>query len=160
MRFEGQYNIRQYRNRKLINRFSQKNGIVDEGLDAILDIMFRGFTSPAAWYTGLIDNDSYSGLSDDDIMLDHAGWIELTAYDEAARPAWSPSHIGNNTIINSSSCVFTISATKTLKGIFLCDDATKGGTSGTLWSTAIISPTISLVDDDVIQIQYQLRAYS
>lgn len=147
-----------FRDGKLIDREVTHNGIVTVGKNALFDIMFRAQTQLTAWFFGLIDNASYSALSDADTMSSHAGWIECTSYDESTRPQWSPDAASAGAITNSTAVTFNISATKTLKGMFIASNSTKGGSTGTLWATALFSADKSVVDNDQIKLTYQLSA--
>lgn len=130
------------------------NGIVDVGLNKILEDMFNGGSQSGTWYLGLIDNAAFSALANGDTMASHAGWAESTAYTETARPEWTAGTAASRSITNSSTVDFSINATTTLKGIFVTDDATKAGTSGTLWSTAAFASNVSAVNGDTLKITY------
>lgn len=91
-------------------------------------------------------------------MASHAGWIENQDYDEAARPTWVEDTPASGIITNTATVDFTMNATKTIKGIFINSVNTKGGTLGTLWSTASLPATVSVVDDDVLKFIYTLTA--
>ena len=73
-----------------------------------------------------------------DTMASHTPWVESTAYSQSARPGWTPGSISAGSVDNSASqAVFTINANNTLiGGLFLCDNSTKGGTTGTLYGMA------------------------
>ena len=61
-------------------------------------------------------------------------------------------------ITNASAVVFTANATATVNGAFIVNDNTKGGTSGTLWTTGSFSSSISVVSTDVIRVTYTVSA--
>lgn len=147
-----------FRDGKLIDREVTHNGITTAGKNSLFDIMFRAQTQLTAWYFGLIDNASYSALADADTMSSHAGWIECTTYNESTRPQWSPDAAASGAITNTTAVTFNISATKTLQGIFITNNNTKGGTTGVLWATALFSATKSVVNNDQIKLTYQLSA--
>lgn len=132
------------------------NGITDVGIHYLLDAGFRG--TPAAistWYAGLIDNSGYTGVAAGDTMSSHSGWTEITTqYDEAARQTLSFGAAAARAITASVS--FTMNATKTVQGIFVNSVSTKGGTTGTLWSTALFSSPPGLVAGNVLTANYTL----
>lgn len=130
------------------------NGIVDVGLHYLLDAGFNGGTQVSTWYMGLIDNAGFSALANADTMASHAGWSESTAYDEAARPEWDAGAAGTRAVTNAATTDFTMSATVTIKGIFVTTVNTKGGTTGTLWATAAFSSNASVVDGDTLKVTY------
>ncbi len=152
----GKYTIEHVRDGEVIGLYEIPNGIVDVGLNHILETEFNGGTPVTTWYIGLTDNASFSALANADTMASHAGWIEITAYDEATRPEWTAGTASSRSITNSSPVDFTINATKTVKGIFITSQNTKGGTTGTLWSTAAFGSTVNVLDDDVLRVTYTL----
>ncbi len=157
IRLKGQFTIKHIRDGKLLGTYKVPNGITNEGKDKLLNIMFHGATPIATWYIGLIDAASYSALSAGDTMASHAGWIELEDYDEAARQAWSEDEASGKLITYTALSTFTISDTKTIKGLFITSDSTKGGTSGTLWSAGIFTTTIEVVDNDTFECSYEVE---
>lgn len=130
------------------------NGIVDVGLNKILDDMFDGGIQSTTWYIGLVDNSGFSAFANADTMASHAGWSESTAYTETARPEWTAGTPSSRSITNASTVDFSINASVTLKGIFIVDNATKSGTAGTLWSTAAFASNVSAVNGDTLKITY------
>lgn len=130
------------------------NGIVDVGLNKILEDMFNGGTQSGTWYIGLVDNSGWTAFANADTMASHAGWTESAAYTETARPEWTAGTAASRSITNSSTVDFSINATVTLKGIFIVDNSTKSGTSGTLWSTASFASNVSAVNGDTLKVTY------
>lgn len=130
------------------------NGIVDVGINYLLDAGFNGGTQVSTWYMGLIDNAAFSALANADTMASHAGWAESAAYDEAARPEWTAGAAGSRAVTNGTTVDFSMSATATIKGIFITTVATKSGTTGTLWSTAAFSSNASVTDGDTLKVTY------
>jgi hypothetical protein len=130
------------------------NGIVDEGIEYLLDAGFNGGTQDTTHYIGLVDNSGFSAFADADTMASHAGWSESTAYSEATRPAWNPDAAASRAVTNSTTVDFTMNATATIKGIFVTSNNTKSGTTGTLWSTAAFASNASVVSSDVLKVTY------
>lgn len=143
-------------NGNLKGKYDVPNGIVDVGLNHILETQFRSGSQITTWYIGLIDNSGFSALAAGDTMGSHAGWSESTAYDEASRPTWSPGAAASRQITNGTTVDFTMDATATIKGIFITSNNTKGGTTGTLWSTAAFGSTVAVADNDVLKVTYTL----
>ena len=154
----GKYRLEHYRDGKLIDVDEFKNGIVTVGKNYLLDAGFRNQTQITAWYFGLINNSGFSALSAADTMSSHTGWTECTDYDEANRPTWSPGAASSGSITNSTPVDFTMNATVTLYGAFIASVNTKGGTSGTLWSTGAFSTTKPVADNDVVKLVYTLNS--
>lgn len=153
---KGKYVIEHVRDGQLIGKYEVPNGIVDQGLNHILNTEFHAGVAITAWYIGLIDNASFSALANADVMTSHAGWIESSAYSETTRPQWTCGAAASRSITNAATVNFTINATATIKGIFIVSDSTKGGTAGTLWSTAAFGTTVSVASGDVLKVTYSL----
>jgi len=105
-----------------------KNLIVNSGLDFLLENDLVATTL----YIGLTGNSPVVAAGD--TMASHAGWTEVTAYDEPARPAWGQGAASGGVTTNSTVVVFTASGPTNVGGGFLATVATKDGTTGTLFS--------------------------
>lgn len=84
-----------------------------------------------------------------DTMASHASWSELTAYSEANRQTFKAGTIASGSLNNSAAkAVFTINANATIvAGLFMADNNTKGGTTGTLYGMApFASPGMKQLD--------------
>lgn len=153
--FGGRFEVQHFRKGELIGTYPLPNGITDVGMNTLLDVMFHGGSQITTWYIGLVNNSGFSSFANGDTMSSHAGWTEFTSYDEATRTEWDEDAAASRSISNgTTSADFTISATGVLKGIFVVSNNTKGGTTGTLWSTAAFTTTVSVVDDDLLKITY------
>ncbi len=150
----GKFSVEHVRDGKVIGQYAMPNGIVDVGLNHILETEFNGGSQVTAWYIGLIDNASFSALSNSDTTASHGGWIENTDYDEATRPEWTAGTAATRQITNASTVDFSINSTETIKGIFITSLATKGGSTGTLWATAAFGSNVSVQNGDTLKITY------
>ena len=139
---------------KLIGVYRVPNGIVDVGMEMILDTMFFAATASTTWYIGLIDDSGFTGFNDADTMAVHGGWSESTVYSQGTRPQWTVGAASSRQSTNASTVDFSINGSATLKGIFIVDDSVKGAGSGTLWSTASFSSTVSVSSGDTLKITY------
>jgi hypothetical protein len=155
MRLRGRFLI-EHRNKagKLIGIYRTPNGIVDVGLNKILDDMFNAGSQSSLWYLGLVDNGGWTSFADADTMGSHAGWTESTVYTAGTRPQWTVGAAAARQVTNASTVDFAINGSATLKGIFVVDDDTKSGTSGTLWATAAFSSTIVVASSDTLKVTY------
>lgn len=133
------------------------NGITDAGVAYLLDAGFDGGSASTTWYVGLIDNAAFSALAAGDTMSSHSGWTENTDYDEANRVTWTNGATAARSMTNAATVDFTMNATVTIKGIFIVSNNTKGGTTGTLWSTASFSSNASVVSGDTLKITYTIN---
>jgi len=123
------------------------NIVVNEGLDHLLDVGLSAATQITTWYLGLIDGTPT--IAAGDTLGSHAGWAEVTAYDEANRVTWSDGGVSGQSVDNSASpATFTISTNgTTIGGAFLASDNTKGGTTGTLYAAGAFSAGDKTLDD-------------
>jgi len=162
-------NVRIWENQEQLNDFKKygsvvrpklwlpdfRNGITNVGIHYLLEAGFRGGSAISTWYAGLIDNSGYTGVAAGDTMSSHSGWTEITTqYDEAARQTLTFGAAATRLITASVS--FTMNASKTVQGIFVNSVSTKGGTTGTLWSTALFSSAPGLVAGNVLTANYTL----
>ena len=138
------------------------NIVTDEGLDALLDIMFHGTTQITTWYCLLFESDT---TPDGGETYAVPVFTESTAYDEATRPAYVEAAASSQAITNSANkAVFMISASKTMYGAALVGGGstpnTKGDAAGggTLFCAAKFTSSRAVVDDDVINLTYTISA--
>jgi hypothetical protein len=124
------------------------NLIVNAGLDHLLDVALSAGTQITTWYIGLTDGTPTVAAAD--TMSSHAGWTEVTAYDEAARQTWTDGGVSSQSVSNSASpATFTISTDgTTVGGLFLTSVSTKGGTTGTLYAAGAFSAGDKSLDDN------------
>jgi hypothetical protein len=123
------------------------NIVVNAGLNYILDAGLSGGTPITTWYLGLTDGTPTVAAGD--TSASHAGWVEVTAYDEANRLTWTDGGVSSQSVSNSGSpAVFTISTNSTdVGGAFLISNSTKGGSTGTLYAAGAFSAGDKSLDD-------------
>lgn len=158
---KGKFVIEHFdRNGKLKATYDMPNGIVNGGKDKILDDMFNDGTQTAnsSWFIGLIDLSGFTALADADTMSSHAGWNEFTSYSEANRVAWGSGAAASQATTNASPATFNISGSGTVKGVFVVTNNTKGGTSGTLWATALFAADVPVSNGDQLKVTYTVSA--
>lgn len=127
------------------------------GLNAALETVFRGGTQYGTWYCGLIDNSGYTAVAVGDTMSSHAGWAEYTAITNANRVTWSPAAAASGSVINATAMSFTNdTGAGNIIGIFVCTNNTLGGTTGTLWATAVEGSARALAASEVFQAYYEV----
>lgn len=147
-------------NGKLKGIYEFNNDIVNVGKNDILGVYFSGgsATGSSSWVIGLISNSGYSALAAADTMASHAGWTEFTGYSQANRVQWGPGSASSQSVTNSSPATFDINATGTVKGIFVCNQNTKSGTSGILWATALFTADVPVTSGDQLKVTYTVNA--
>ncbi len=155
-RFIGQI----IRDGQVIDEFEDVNLVVNEGLDALLNIMFHGSTQVTTWYLGLFEG-NYTPVSTVTAATIASASTESTAYAATTRPTYDEAASSGQSVTNSASRAdFVFNATKTIYGAFLISDSTKAGTAGTLFSAARFSSSKSVVSGDELLLTYTFSAAS
>ena len=132
-----------------------KNLIVNTGLDYLLE----NDVVASTLYIGLTDGTPTPAAGD--TMASHAGWVEVTAYSEAARQAWGQGAASGGVTTNATAVTFTANGTTTVGGGFLTTVATKGGSTGTLFSVkAATEGDRALVNLDTLDVTITLTVTS
>jgi hypothetical protein len=133
------------------------NLVVNVGLQYMAGVALTSTTQITTWYIGLYGAGASNTPAATDTLAIHAGWTEITPY-SGNRPAATFAAATNanpSVVTNSASkASFTINATATVGGAFLCSAAS--GTSGTLFSAADFqSPgDRSVVSGDILSVTY------
>ena len=173
---QGCFTVEHWRNGRLIGEYEFPNGITDEGKDQLLNTQFDAATQITTWYLGLIDNASFTALAAADTYdeIDQAGngWDEFSDYTDpgngdsaTTRPVWNPDAAASQTITNGTVVVFDITATGTIKGLFLVGGGTAPENKGdhaagsTLWATALFdSGDVDVQNGDQLKATYTVTA--
>lgn len=172
----GRFVVQHWRAGRRINEYHFNNGIVNEGKDKLLDVMFDGATQITAWYLGLIDNSGFTALANDDTYddIDQAGngWDEFKNYTDGnnmdnttTRPEWGPDPASAQSITNSTVAVYNITGSGTVKGVFGVGGGAAPQTKGdhaagsTLWATALFtSGDVTVASSDQLKVTYTVSA--
>lgn len=135
------------------------NLVTTVGKNDLLDKYFKGSTYSAAFYCGLINDTTYTGVAVGDTAASHAGWTESTDYDEATRPAVTFGVAAAGSLATSSASVFTMNAGDTIKGAFVITNNTKGGTTGVLYSAGLFTTgDRAVLTGDIINVSITMSA--
>jgi hypothetical protein len=134
------------------------NLVVTNGLNELLNKGFKNATQAATWYVGLVGTTS-TGFDAGDTMASHAGWAENAAYTLATRPVLTLGSVASGSVDNTASTApFTMNATTTIYGAFICDSATKStgvGVSG-LYGEGAFTTSRSVISGDILNITITL----
>lgn len=156
----GVYHGQIVRDGRVIEEFEDHNLVVNQGLNSLLNIYFNGQTQITSWFLGLFEG-NYTPVATLTAATVTGSSTECTAYGEATRPEFVEAAAASQSITNSASrATFTFNATKTIYGAFLVSDATKSGTSGTLFSAARFNSSKSVVSGDQLLLTYTFSASS
>jgi len=156
LKLKGQWKAQLVRDSKVIGEYDFPNGIVNVGLNYLLDASFNGGSAVSTWYIGLINNAGFTALNNADTMASHSGWVETDDYTEGTRPEWTSGAASSRAVTNSATVDFSIDATVTIRGIFITSNNTKSGTTGTLWSTGNFLSNVSAANGDTLRVTYTL----
>lgn len=115
-----------WRGGELIDTWTDRNLVTNEGLDSLLDVYFSDATQITDWYILLFEDDHTPAAGDTYAV---PGFTESTAYTEANRPAWQEAGPSTQQITNSANkASFTMNATKTIYGAALVGGGTDADT--------------------------------
>lgn len=154
----GRFSLQLVRNGRVIDEFEEPNLFVNQGLDMVLDVAFRGQSAVSSWFLGLFQG-VYTPVPAVTAATIAAASNELIDYDEPTRPAWTPGPLLNRTVDNTASrATFTFNASRTVRGAFLISSSTKNGTAGVLAAAAAFASPRAVLDDDQILLGYSLSA--
>lgn len=153
----GYFTYEHIRDGKVIDTWKEKNIVVNQGLNYILDAALSGGTVNTTHYVGLFSN-NYTPIASTLIT----NLTEVNAkYDELTRPTWTEAGASSQSISNSASpAAFTFNASETVYGAFLISNNTKGGTTGTLIAASKFASARSVIAADVLNVTYTLSASS
>lgn len=131
---------------RLLWREAWENIVVNQGLDDLLGVTLSATTQDTTWFIGLTDGTPTVAAAD--TLASHAGWVEVTAYDEVNRVAWVDGGESAQSISNSASPAdFTINVNgTTIGGAFLAGVNT--GTAGRLYAAGAFTAGDKLLDDN------------
>lgn len=156
----GKYHGQIIRAGRVIDEWEDSNLVTNEGLNALLNIMFNGATAISPWYLGIFEG-NYTPLATVTAATITAASTECTTYVSATRPEFVEVAATAQSITNSASrASFVFNATKTIYGAFLVSNATKSATTGTLFSAARFGASRSVVADDELLLSYTFTAAS
>lgn len=172
----GAFVVEHWRDGKRINEYRFPNGITNEGKNKLLNVMFAATAAITTWWIGLIDLTGYTALAAtdtyDDINQAGNGWDEFTSYTDdgngdsaTTRPLWDEGAASGQSITNPSPSVFDITASGTVKGVFLVGGAAAAqnksdhAAGATLWATALFtSGDVVVANGDQLKVTYTVSA--
>lgn len=133
------------------------NGVTRGGLDYLGQVGFTAGTQITPWYAGLINSTPSPSLAYGDTISSHSGWSEFTGY-SGNRSQWVNAQAGQ-IVSSTGSFSWPITSNGSVSGLFFIGgsgSATKGGTTGTLWSTALQGQAATVAVGQVLTGRYSL----
>jgi hypothetical protein len=156
----GKYSGQIIRAGEVIDQFEDHNLVVNEGLNALLNIMFNGSTQVTTWYLGIFEG-NYTPVAGLTAATVTSASTETTAYTSATRPEYVEAAASSQSITNSANrASFVFNATKTIYGAFLVSNPAKSATTGTLFSAARFATSKAVESGDELLLTYTFTASS
>lgn len=150
------------RDDKVIDQWRESNICTDEGLNALLDIMFHAATQLTTWYILIFESDTTPAAG---TTYATPIFTECTAYAEGTREEFIEAAASSKSITNSANkAEFTINATKTIYGAALVaggtDANTKGNTAGggTMYCASKFASSKAVENLDVLKVTVTLTS--
>jgi hypothetical protein len=174
----GYFDVAHIRGGTIIQTMQVENGATRVGVDVVLNAGFAGGGGFSNLYIGLIKFldavHTPTAVPTVGDTMGSNGWLafEFTEYASPTRLAVSMSG-ASSFRIGSSEVQFDIEAGANLQGFFVTDNNVKGGTTGTLWASAVrtfftegksflgagspISNDFSVLNGDQLRVKYAVR---
>lgn len=136
------------------------NIIPTEAQNYFITAALTGGTRYTTWYIGIYTN-NYAPVAGDTMATFAASASEVTTYDEAARPTFTPGSVASGLVTNyDNPAEFTLNADATVRGGFIASSSTKGGTTGLLLSAALFSSSRSVLNGEGLRVKAGLQLAS
>jgi len=156
----GVFEFELVRDGKVIDKWEDRNLVVNEGLNDLLQVYLGNGTQKATWYVGLFEG-NYTPVATVTAATVASAATECVAYGELTRPEWVEAAASAQQITNTASkATFTINASKTVYGAFLISENTKGGITGVLFAASRFSTARALINGDQLLVTYTVQAAS
>ncbi|HDO36691.1 MAG TPA: hypothetical protein ENH07_10425 [Nitrospirae bacterium] len=159
---ESIWDVEHWRKGQLLDVTLDHNICTDEGLNALLDIMFHGATQITTWYVGIFESDTTPVAGTTYAV---PVYTESTAYTEAARVEYAEAVASGKIITNSANkATFTMNATKTIYGAALVGggsaptDNTDVAGGGTMYCASKFVASKSVESGDVLKVTVSITS--
>lgn len=145
---------------EVIDEFEAPNLVVNEGLNHMLNVLFRGTTQVNPWYVGIFEG-NYTPVATVTAATIASASTECTAYTSSTRVEYDEAAASSQVTTNAASrASFIFNATKTIYGAFIVSSNTKSGTAGTLFAAARFSSSKAVDSGDELLLTYAFTASS
>lgn len=138
-----------------------KNLVVNEGLNHVLDVVLHNQSQLATWYIAPFAGNVTPAASWTAANFT-ANSTEFTNYDESTRVEWVEGSVASQSVDNTASKArFTIGAGGgTIYGAGLLSASAKSATSGKLFAATRFSTSRVLLEDDLLDLAYTVSMTS
>lgn len=114
---ESVWDVEHWRGGRILDRTLDHNICTDEGLNALLNIMFHGATQIPTWYVAIFESDTTPSAATSYAVPVYA---ESSAYTQGARQEYTEAAAVAKVMTNvASKATFTMNASKTIHGAAL-----------------------------------------
>ena len=154
----GVFTFEQIRNGKVIDSWEEKNLVVDEGLDYVLDVALSAATAETTWYLGLYEG-IFTPLSTTTGANVATNSTETTDYTPTPRPTWVEAGVTTQKVTNSvSPAAFTFTADVTVQGAFLISTCMHRQLLDTLLSASNFTSPRVMLTNDILNVTYTITS--
>lgn len=144
------YKIEHIRAGEVIDVEEVDNLIPTVGQNHVLNTVLKNGTPYAAWYVGIYEGNYTPTIATTMTDIINSA-TECSAYNESVRQTLSLGTVASGAVDNSASkAQFTMNATKTIYGGFVCSGSTKGSSSDLLVSVVKFGTAKSVVATDLL----------
>ena len=158
--FSGKYRGTIIREGEIIDEFECENIVVNEGLNALLNVILGSASVLYPWYLGVFSG-NYTPVASVGAATIASAATEFISYSGGVRPTFVPAAAASQSITNSASpASFSFTAGAALYGAFLISSSTLNGTSGTLLSAAQFGSVKNVSSGDQLLLNYTFNAAS
>jgi hypothetical protein len=136
------------------------NIIPADAMNYILSSALNNASRYTTWYVGIYAN-NYTPVTGETMTTLLANASEVVSYTESTREAFVPDAIVNGLFANyTAPAEFTFSGTATIRGGFICSDATKNSAAGLLLSAALFASPRTVADGETLKVRGGLQLVS
>lgn len=153
----SKWDVEHWRGDQMLSKTLDRNIVTNEGLNALLDIMFHASTQITTWYVGITKTAATTPAA----TMSYATpvFTESSDYSESTRAEYVEAAAASKSITNTANkATFTANTTVDIYGGFLCGGGTsassKGDTAGggKLFCFANFSSVKSMTSGDVLKV--------
>jgi len=138
-----------------------KNLVVDEGLNHILNVVLGATAKVSTWYVDIFNGSGYTPAAADVHTGIEAAAGDFTGYDEATRPEYIDVPSTAESMTNTASpAVFTINTGDTIYGAFISSTSGKSDGTGVLLASSTFTASRAVLSADVLNVTYTLNITS
>ena len=149
----GRFHGKLIRAGRVIDEFEQKNLIVNQGLDYLVNSAFGLVQQIPTWYLAPFTS-NYTPVGTDTAASIPGNAGEATTYTSPTRLPFTPVEVNQQATNAAAPCTFTFNAKTNVYGAFLISSPGQGSTAGTLMAAAQFASLKSPDPNDELVLTY------